>query len=64
MPNTMKHCERPWWKRPSFWFIVIAVVALLVFVVIEQTRKGAVTPYSKLFGQIEAGNVASVLRRK
>ena len=60
MTHAMQHCDRPWWKRPLFWLIVIAVVALLVFAVIEQTSKGAVTPYSKLFDQIVAGNVASV----
>jgi ATP-dependent Zn protease len=60
MTHAMQHCDRPWWKRPPFWFIAIAVVALLVFAVMEQTGKGAVTPYSQLFDQIEAGNVASV----
>lgn len=60
MTHAMQHCDRPWWKRPPFWFIVIAVIALLVFAVIEQTSKGAVTPYSQLFDQIVAGNVASV----
>jgi len=60
MPHAMEQCHRPWWKRPPFWFIVLAVVVLLVVAVFEQTSKGAVTPYSKLFDQIEAGNVASV----
>ncbi len=60
MTHAMQHCQRPWWKRPPFWLMVIAVVALLVFAVMEQTGKGAVTSYSKFFDQIEAGNVASV----
>ena len=60
MPHAMEHCHRPWWKRPPFWFIVIAVVILLAVTVIEQTGTLAVTPYSTLFAQIEAGNVASV----
>jgi ATP-dependent Zn protease len=56
----MEHCHRPWWKRPPFWFIVIAAVLLLVVLVIEQTDKPALTPYSAFLDQLDAGNVASV----
>jgi cell division protease FtsH len=56
----MKHCNRPWWKRPPVWFIAIAAVALLSWVVVEQTDKRPATPYGIFLDQIEAGNVASV----
>ena len=62
MPHAMEHCQRPWWKRPPFWFIAIAAVLLLigVWTEIEPTDQSAATPYSAFLDQIEAGNVASV----
>jgi ATP-dependent Zn protease len=57
----MEHCHRPWWKRPPFWFIVIAAALLLSVLVIEQTGKPTLTPYSAFLDQLEAGNVASVV---
>lgn len=60
MPHEMKHCNRPWWKRPPAWFIAIAAVLLLSWVVVEQTDKPAATPYSAFLDQVVAGNVASV----
>jgi len=60
MPHAMEHCHRPWWKRPPFWFVVIFAVLLFAALLIEQTDKPTLTPYSVLLDQIEAGNVASV----
>jgi len=60
MPHAKEHCDRPWWKRPPFWFIGIAAVLLLIVVGIEQTGNRAAMPYSAFLDQIEAGNVASV----
>ena len=60
MAHAMEHCQRPWWKRPPFWFIVIAAVLLLSVLVIEQTDKPALTPYSVFLDQLDAGNVANV----
>ena len=60
MTHAMKHCDRPWWKRPPVWFIAIAAVALLSVAVVEQTDKPAAMPYSTFLDQVEAGNVASV----
>jgi cell division protease FtsH len=56
----MQHCQKPWWKRPLFWFIVIAATLLLVMLALEHTDKPASTPYSTFLDQLEAGNVASV----
>jgi len=63
MTHEMKHCDRPWWKRPPVWFIAIAAAALLIVVgvVIETAGKPTATPYSTFFDQVEAGNVASVV---
>jgi len=55
----MEHCDRPWWKRPPVWFIVIVAV-LLAVVVMEQIGKRAATPYGVFLDQVEAGNIASV----
>jgi ATP-dependent Zn protease len=55
-----KHCTRPWWMRPPVWFISIAVVALLAFVVFENVGSPAATPYGTFLDQLAAGNVASV----
>jgi hypothetical protein len=33
----MKHCDRPWWKRPPVWFIAIVVLVLPGVAAIEQT---------------------------
>lgn len=60
MTHAMEHCQRPWWKRPPFWFIVIAAALLLSVLVIEQTDKPALSPYSVFLDQLDAGNVASV----
>lgn len=60
MPHEMKHCDRPWWKRPPVWFIAIVVLALIGVAVFEQTDKPAATPYSTFLDQIEAGKIASV----
>jgi hypothetical protein len=64
--QAMQHCHRPWWKRPPFWFIVIAAVLALLIVVgteIESTIKSAPTSYSAFLDQLEGGNVASVTFR-
>ena len=60
MPHAMGHCQRPWWKRPPFWFIGIAAASLLIALVGEQTDKPAPTPYGAFLDQLDAGNVASV----
>ena len=64
MTHAMEHCDRPWWKRPPFWFIVIAAVITLVVVFVTETgNKPAPTPYSTFLDQLEAGNIASVTFR-
>jgi len=61
MPHAMEHCHRPWWKRPPFWFLVIAaVIALLIVYIPETDGNPTPTPYSTFLDQVEAGNVASV----
>jgi len=60
MAHSMEHCQRPWWKRPPFWIIVIVAVSALSFVVVEQSGRPAATPYSAFLDQLEAGKVASV----
>ena len=60
MTHAMEHCQRPWWKRPPFWFIVIAATLLLVVLALEHTDKPALTSYSTFLDQLEAGNIASV----
>jgi cell division protease FtsH len=56
----MQHCQKPWWKRPPFWFIAIAAALLLVMLALEYTDKPTLTSYSTFLDQLEAGNVASV----
>jgi ATP-dependent Zn protease len=57
----MEQCHRPWWKRPPFWFLVIAtVIALLIVYVPERGGKPTPTPYSTFLDQLKAGNIASV----
>jgi ATP-dependent Zn protease len=60
MAHAKEHCQRPWWKRPPFWFIGIVAVALLVVAVAERTGTQAETQYGTFLDQVEAGNVASV----
>jgi ATP-dependent Zn protease len=62
MTHEMKHCDRPWWKRPPVWFIAMAVMLLLIGVgiEIEKTSKTAPMPYGAFLDQLEAGTVASV----
>jgi cell division protease FtsH len=60
MTLAMEHCQRPWWKRPPFRFIVIAAALLFVILALEHTDRQASTPYSTFLDQLDAGNVASV----
>jgi ATP-dependent Zn protease len=62
MKHEMKHCDRPWWKRPPVWFIAIAAVSLLIGVGIEikTASQTPATPYGMFLDQLEAGTVASV----
>lgn len=62
MTHAIKHCDRPWWKRPPVWFIAIAVVLLLVGVGIEIEKAGKTAPtsYGAFLDQLEAGTIASV----
>lgn len=61
MTHAMEHCQRPWWKRPPFWFVIIVVALLLSFALpLEQGDKPTPMPYSTFLDQLEAGNVASV----
>jgi len=60
MAHAMKHCDRPWWKRPTVWFVAIVVVALIGVAVVKQTDQPAATPYSTFLDQVEAGKIASV----
>ena len=37
MTDTPVHCQRPLWKRPPFWFVVIAaVLALAIGIALEE----------------------------
>ncbi|MBI4194048.1 MAG: ATP-dependent metallopeptidase FtsH/Yme1/Tma family protein [Betaproteobacteria bacterium] len=56
----MEHCQRPWWKRPPFWFIGIAAAVIVLVVAVEKSGKTALMPYSAFLDQLEAGNVATV----
>lgn len=54
------HCTRPWYMRPPVWFIGVAVVALVIFAIVEAAGRPAATPYGTFLDQLDAGNVASV----
>lgn len=54
------HCTRSWWMRPPVWFVSIAIVALLAFVIVETVGGPAATPYGTFLDQLDAGNVVSV----
>jgi len=58
----MKHCDRPWWKRPPVWFIAIAAAVVLagIGIEIQRTDHATATPYGVFFDQVEAGTIASV----
>ena len=60
MTHEMKHCDRPWWKRPPVWFIAVAAMVLVSVVVVEQTDKPSPTPYSTFLDRLDAGQIASV----
>jgi hypothetical protein len=49
--------------RPPVWIIGIALLALLAFLIVEQTGGPAITPYGTFLDQLEAGNVATVTFR-
>jgi len=64
MTETPVHCQRPLWKRPPFWFVVIAaVLALGIGIVMEESARRAPMPYGTFLDQLEAGNIASVTFR-
>jgi hypothetical protein len=46
--------------RPPVWIIGIALLALLAFLMVEQTGSPPVTPYGTFLDQLQAGNVAGV----
>lgn len=55
------HCTRPWWRRPPFWFVIIAaVIALGVGIAMEESARRTPMPYGTFLDQLEAGNIASV----
>jgi ATP-dependent Zn protease len=52
------------WKRPPFWFVVIAaVLALGIGIAIEESARRAPMPYGTFLDQLDAGNIASVTFR-
>lgn len=52
---------RPWrWLRPLLWFIGVAIVALIIFGVVETLSSPPATPYGTFLDQLDAGNVANV----
>lgn len=64
MTDTPVHCHRPLWKRPPFWFVIVAaVLALGVGIAMEESARRAPMPYGTFLDQLEAGNVASVTFR-
>jgi ATP-dependent Zn protease len=64
MTETPVHCQRPLWKRPPFWFVVIAaVLALGIGIAMEESARRAPMPYGTFLDQVEAGNIASVTFR-
>ena len=54
------HCTVPWWRRPPVLLLGIAVVALVIFAIVEMAGRPAATPYGTFLDQLDAGNVASV----
>jgi hypothetical protein len=49
------------WKRPPFWFVIIAaVLALGIGIVMEESARRAPMPYGAFLDQLEAGNIAGV----
>ncbi|MGB0085471.1 MAG: ATP-dependent metallopeptidase FtsH/Yme1/Tma family protein [Rhodomicrobiaceae bacterium] len=54
------HCTVPWWRRPPVLLLGIALVALVIFAIVETARAPAATPYGTFLDQLEAGNIASV----
>lgn len=64
MTDTTAHCQRPWWKRPPFWFVIIAaVLALGIGIAMEESARRAPMPYGAFLDQLEVGNIASVTFR-
>jgi ATP-dependent Zn protease len=58
------HCQRPLWKRPPFWFVIVAaVLALGIGIAVEEAARRAPMPYGTFLDQLEAGNIASVTFR-
>jgi ATP-dependent Zn protease len=52
------------WKRPPFWFVIIAaMLALGIGVAMEESARRAPMPYGTFLDQLEAGNIASVTFR-
>jgi hypothetical protein len=60
MTHTVAPCGRAWWQRPPVWFIAIAALLLIAFIVVEVSGKAPSTPYGAFLDQLDAGNVASV----
>ena len=64
MTDTHVHCHRPLWKRPPFWFVIIAaVLALGIGIAMEESARRAPMPYGAFLDQLDAGNIASVTFR-
>ena len=64
MTETPVHCQRPLWKRPPFWFVIIAaMLALGIGIAMEESARRAPMPYGTFLDQLEAGNIASVTFR-
>ena len=49
-----QHCTRSWYMRPPVWFVGIAVMAVLAFIVFENVGGPAATPYSTFLDQLDA----------
>jgi len=64
MVDTPVHCHRPLWKRPPFWFVIIAAVLELgIGIAMEEAARRAPMPYGAFLDQLEAGNIARVTFR-